>query len=326
MQPLDNDTKSLEEACRVIKIDDNNYVGAHPLRLPMAVARGVYGGHTVAQSLYVAMEAAPENYVPHSFHSHFIGPGKATIPFHYKVDKLVDDGEICKFSIQAIQKDLVKFVCMVSLVPKGSNKNSSPDIQIEPPSIMKKYDPNNIQIVHHTDFVRNAYSPELIDFTLVPEENSKQPAERWVTLFSGIDQKVPFVNPMFNYVGLANLSDSAFLTTMARVLHFPWNPSTLGEDFDSGKDAMQLIRQSLNILHIFHYNAMSLDHHIYFHTDNPFEMDVVNDWLCFTYQFKRVSNNRSLVRGYLLNKDYKCVATVIQEGLTIFHSNVAEKL
>ena len=116
-------------------------------------------------------------------------------------------------------------------------------------------------------------------------------------------------DPIYNYVGLADLSDSAFLTTMARILHIPWAPSLeIDETYDESRDATYIMRTTLNAAHIFHYNAMSLDHHIYFHNqdytpDDDSNFDICKDWLAFTYQMKRLSNNRTLVRGFLFNEN-----------------------
>ena len=71
---------------------------------------------------------------------------------------------------------------------------------------------------------------------------------------------------------------------------------------------------------------MSLDHHIYFHNqdytpDDDSNFDICKDWLAFTYQMKRLSNNRTLVRGFF-NEKHKCIATVVQEGLTIVYNGV----
>ncbi|CUM67060.1 uncharacterized protein PRCAT00004749001 [Priceomyces carsonii] len=314
-----------EEAIRVIKIDEENYMGAYPLRLPMIGARGVYGGHTVAQTLLVAIESAPEDFVPHSFHAYFVKAGSGKTPMHYKVLKLHDDERFAKRSIQVIQEGKVRFNCIASLVK--SNNSSSFEIQPPIPKAQIKYpDMDKLTVVHHTDYIRNAYSPEFEDFRLVPEENSQEPADRWIVVFSGLDQPSPFKNPSSHYVGMADLTDSAFLTTMARVLHLPWNPTENGpvESFDEEKDARKLMERSLNILHLFHYNAMSLDHHIYFHDNDHANFDMTKDWLCFAYQMRRLSNSRTLVRGHLFNKEGKCVATVVQEGLTYLFEGITD--
>ena len=67
-------SEDFEESFRVKKVGEWKWEGVHPLKLPLRLARGVYGGHTVAQTLLVGIESAP-GYIPNSFHSYFIGPG-----------------------------------------------------------------------------------------------------------------------------------------------------------------------------------------------------------------------------------------------------------
>lgn len=325
-QALDFD---FEEAFRVIKIDENNYVGVHPLRLPIKLARGVYGGNTCAQTLLVAIESTP-GFVPHAFHSYFIGAGNHKIPMTYKVTKLHDGRTYSSRSILVMQNDQVKYTCIVSLKRTGSgSKDNHLDLQTQVPELHTKYpNPDKLHIVRHTDYIRNAYSDEFVDHELVPKEANQSPSERWITVFSGIDKKELFKDPRYNYVGLACLSDSALLTTLARVLHMPWNPTEDHpfEEFEREKDALALLRKSFNILHLFHYNAMSLDHHIYFHCDDyENDFDVCKEWLTFSYQVKRLSNNRALVRGHLYNNKGVNVATVIQEGLTYLFNGIPDQ-
>ncbi|KAK6465303.1 thioesterase-like superfamily-domain-containing protein [Scheffersomyces coipomensis] len=369
-----------EEAFRVIKIDEENYIGAHPLEKPIKQARGVYGGHTVAQTLLVAIESTrdphtQEVFIPDSFHTYFIAAGESKVPMEYKVAKLFDDGNIAKRSITVIQMGRVRCNCICSLYKRGggdhkpSRQQLDVDFQIPTPPLQLKYpDVDKLYQIQHTGYIRNAYSEEFLDYNLCPEEDLLKPAERWITVWSGIkNQPLPghedkyeirkdniknsndkivtienkiinrkhlksFKDPMYNYVGLADLSDSALLTTMARVLHIPWNPTQdhAFEEYDDSKDAVLLLGNSINMLHLFHYNAMSLDHHIYFHNDHyedsndPTSYDIVREWLCFTYQMKRLSNNRTLVRGFLFNEHKKCVATIVQEGLTYLFNGVPD--
>ncbi|KAK6457980.1 thioesterase-like superfamily-domain-containing protein [Scheffersomyces xylosifermentans] len=334
--------EDFEEAFRVVKIDENTWKGAYNLELPMKLARGVYGGHTVAQTLLVAIETTRnattnEVFVPESFHLYFIRPGDSTTPMIYKVTRLYDDEFLSKRAITVVQKDKVRSTCLCTLIKRGSKgtkeKKEAPDLStFVPPEQLKYPDPDKLYQVHHTGYVRNAYSDEFRDFTLCPEEDKLRPAERWITRrIIRPHHQQSFKDPIFNYIGLADLSDSAMLTTLARVLHLPWNPTEDHpfQEFDSNRDARMLMRNSLNILHVFHYNAMSLDHHIYFHNDdwenNDKAYDIVKEWLCFTYQMKRLANNRTLVRGFMFNKNHKCVATVIQEGLTYMFNAVPDR-
>lgn len=386
--------EDFEEAFRVIKTGENTWRGAHPLRLPVKMARGVYGGNTIAQTLLVAIESTrqgDEVFIPESFHLYFVKAGNAKIPMEYEVNNCYDDHILKQRDIKVIQKGKIVSTALCTLrkqtvfgQTKNSGKSSTFSISPEIPQLVNKYpEPNKLHRTYHTDYVRNAYSDEFVDYNLCPEEKNIPPAERWITVWSGtnniIDPKyancreevteeihqtivkaidedeqeegystvqlldagpskiIPpkyqksFTDPMFNLIGLANLSDSALLTTLARILHIPWNPT---EDhpfleYDGSKDAKQIMVHSLNAIQIFHYSAMSLDHHIYFHIDN-FEddnfFDVVKEWLCFSYQVKRLSNNRSLVRGHLFNEKKKCVATVIQEGLTYMFQGIPDNI
>lgn len=320
-----------EEAFRVEQVDENTYIGAHPLRLPIHGARGVYGGHTCAQTLLVAMKLAP-GYVPNLFHSYFIAAGDSKVPMEFTVQKISDTPDFCHRQIMVRQKDRNRFSCMVLLVRKGTKiekRDMAAAWQVPEPALKAKYpDPDTLHQVRHTDYMRQAYLDEFLDHTLCPEESNVPAAERWITVWGGIvnEDNRSMKDPMFNYVGLMDLLDLAILTTMARVLHLNWNPTEGNPHMepDVNKDARILLQSSLNIIHIFHYDAMLLDHHVYFHSDDFEAFDISKEWLTFTYQMKRLSNNRTLVRGYYTNKKGECVASVVQEGLTPLFAGVAE--
>lgn len=186
---LNHDPGDFEEAFRVIKVDENTWVGAHPLRLPIAGARGVYGGHTCAQTLLVAMESAP-GFIPHSFHSHFIKAGSHKIPYTFKVTRLHDGRNFCMREIKVIQKDVIIYTALSSLIKKGKTVTSGDlNIMHPPPPLFRKYpDPSELRVITHTDFVRNAFSKEFEDYTLCPEEDNLRAAERWITVWSGLQQ------------------------------------------------------------------------------------------------------------------------------------------
>lgn len=326
---------AFEEAFRVVKVDDTHYEGAHPLLLPMLGARGVYGGHICAQTTLVAMESAPD-YVLHLLHSHFISPPSAKRVCRYEVEALQDGAQFARRLIKMSQLQpatgvhKVMYTCTVSLVRRGVRLDS-PQVRVQrpPTAVHQRYpDPDALNVVKHTTFVKNAYSEELVDYNTCPQEETQPLSERWITVFSGINQPQLFKDPKLNYVGLSCISDSCLLTTLARVLRLPWNPTEMAadEEFDESKDALLLFGTSMNMIHLFHYQAMSLDHHIYFHCDDENAFDVVKDWLTFSYQFKTLSNGRLLVRGGMYTPNGRCVATVVQEGLAILHPQVASRL
>lgn len=322
-----DDPGDFEDAFAVRQVDENTWVGVHPLRLPLKLARGVYGGHTCAQTLLVAMELAP-GFIPHSFHLHFLKAGSNGEPYTYHVTRLHSGRNFSQREIRVEQSGTIIYVALCLLVRKGQKITSGNlDVMRPPLHLTQKHpDPSKLHTLVHTDFIRNAYLDEFVNYELTPEEDNLRPAERWVLVWSGIHQpnKELFDDKRFNYVGLACLSDSALLTTIARVLHLDWNPTRDNpfEPFDDTKDARHIMKVTLNALHIFHYNAMLLDHHLYFHNDDETSFDVVRDWLSLTYQFKILKNNRALVRGFFYNPQGKCVATVVQEGLTYMRPGV----
>lgn len=310
-----------EEAMAVQKINENTWIGRRPLGLPLPGARGVYGGHLVAQGLLVAMELAP-GHIPHSFHIHFIKAGLAQTPITYTVTRL-REGSFAQRQIVALQKGKTVFSAMCSLFQKGQRANSL-QLSPQPSPLAQKYpDPDALRNVVHTDFVHNAYLDEFVDPSLCPEEDKMAPSERQITLWCKLHHSGPLKDPRFNFVGLGDLSDAAVLTTLARALHLDWNPTLDNpyEAYDDLKDARRLMEVSLNIIHIHHYMAMSLDHTLYFHVDD-FDDFKVMDWLTMSYQFGISKNHRTLVRGHFFDPKGNCVATFVQEGLTYMRPGV----
>lgn len=327
-----------EEAFRLVRVDSDHCVGAHPLKLPIAGARGVYGGHLVAQSLYAAMESSDKLlYRPYAFHSYFLRPASPKLPMEFKVLRIdhTTDPDIIYRDIVASQKGRPTLTCRVSLIKK--------DCSFKPPLEQAKEDAEigiretestftneeidkNLHRVDHTTYISNAYLDEFVDYRKCPEEDKLDPSERSITVYSKMNQKEAIKDPNINFVALADLSDSAFLTTLARVLHVPWNLTEGTEDFDPSRDALdQLLAGLFNVLHLFHYNAMSMDHHIYFHADCN-QLDVFSSWHKFKYHYKRLSNNRALVQGNFFDKKGNCMATVIQEGLVYMVPEMALRL
>lgn len=321
-----------EEETAVRQVDHDTWEGLHPLKLPLPGARGVYGGHICSQTLLVAMESAP-GYVPHSFHSHFIKPGDPRKKCVYKV-RYYDDSEdptFCRRQVYLIQNGKIGYSAMCSLVKKGYRVKSSLDLQHPVPSITSKYpDISQNYQCYHTDYIQHAFSDEFLHYETCPEEKDVPPSERWITIWAKMYQpgKTKMRNPNFNYVAMSHLTDAAILTTMARALHLDWNPTKDNpkQEFDDEKDARSLMGVTLNAMHIFHYVAMSLDHHIYFHVDDTDKIDVLNDYLTLTYQYKISKNSRTLTRGHFYDRLGRCVVSFVQEGLTFMQPGVPGKM
>ncbi|KAF8004983.1 hypothetical protein HF325_000440 [Metschnikowia pulcherrima] len=316
-----------EQETGVRQIDNSTWEGIYPLKLPLQGARGVYGGHICAQTLLVAIKSAP-GHIPHSYHSNFIKPGDATVKCTYKVKGINNGTTSCLRQIYVFQRDRIIYTAVCALVKKGMECDSSigrPQFAPKTPE-QAKSSLSKVYKTHHTDFIVNGFSDEFLNHELCPEEKGLPISERWICLSSKLHQpqKGTMHDSDFNYVGLAHLSDGAILTTLARALHLNWNPTVKNakEEFDANKDARQLMNVSLNVMHIYHYTAMSLDHHLYFHSDLDL-LDLINNWLSLTYQYKVSKNSRTLVRGHFFDHNGTCVATFFQEGLTYMRPGVA---
>ncbi|KAF8004981.1 hypothetical protein HF325_000438 [Metschnikowia pulcherrima] len=108
---------------------------------------------------------------------------------------------------------------------------------------------------------------------------------------------VKITDPAFQFAALAVLSDSMFLTRIARVLRI--------SDVDLNDYA--------------HYFSISMDHTIFFH-DTDFD---ATEWMGFAFKAIRYSNGRFLLEAQMYNSARQHVATIFQEGLA--HFNGIEK-
>lgn len=133
------------------------------------------------------------------------------------------------------------------------------------------------------------------------EEDNISPAERQLSWYFkwGIENEGDFHQPLANldskyqYVGMASLTDTVYLTRLLRILRI--------EDADHSQ--------------FIHYFSVSLDHTIYFHDD---DFDVTK-WMSFTFKVTRFSHNRALCQGEVYNDKGVHVATIVQEGLVMLN-------
>ncbi|KAG7195265.1 uncharacterized protein KQ657_003791 [Scheffersomyces spartinae] len=98
---------------------------------------------------------------------------------------------------------------------------------------------------------------------------------------------------MIKYVGLGVLSDSIFLTRLARILRV----------------------ETVDLNHLVHYYSTSLDHVVYFH-DHDFDP---TQWMKFQFKATRFGNRRVVLEAEIFNHKNVHVATIVQEGLVYFN-------
>ncbi|CAK7894143.1 peroxisomal acyl-coenzyme A thioester hydrolase 1 [[Candida] anglica] len=314
----------LQEALEIEKISETRYKGKHCLSKPHPTLPGVYGGNMAAQALLVAIRSSPKGFTPHSLHSFFLKAGSDQEVFTWEVDKTSDGRTFCNRIIKGVQSDGVKYVATISLTKRNSVKgaensyreyqeqikNNKEEIDnLSPvakpfgfgrpyPKWLSKYDPDSLPVHPRVDNrqIVHKLPPEMTDLELTAKEEEGMPfSERQLSFFVKWGKKdnneLPNLEE-FRVPGLAVLSDSLFLTRLARLLRIP----------------------DLDHTNIRHYFSVSLDHIMYFH-------DVDYDptkWMGFSFNAMRLSNNRVLLEGEMYNDKGQHVVSIIQEGLVKF--------
>lgn len=167
----------------------------------------------------------------------------------------------------------------------------------------KRHDISKLPItdIESNFLVYHKILPEFTSLKLTPEEENVSATERRLSFLCqwGINHEQGFHQPLVNvdedyqYVGLANLSDSMYLDTLLRVLRI--------RDLDFNEKERP-------------YFSVSLDHTIYFH-DSDFD---VTKWMGFSFKAIRFAHDRVVIEGEMYNDQGVHVATIVQEGLVKF--------
>ena len=95
------------------------------------MAKRVFGGQVLSQSLRAASLTVPEDRIVHSLHGYFILPGDVDLPIVYSVDRVRDGGSFTTRRVKAIQKGQDIFVMAASF----QLKQEGFDHQIEMPKV-----------------------------------------------------------------------------------------------------------------------------------------------------------------------------------------------
>lgn len=314
---------SFQELLGVTKVGDN-YESNHALTKPHPKSRGVFGGNLAGQALLVAIRSAPEGFAPHSLHSYFVKNVSDHKKVLWEVEEISNGKTFCNRSVTALQNGETKYIASISLTKKNSLKKAESEHKEYLERRIEKPDddddrgqqkPFSFQTPFPTWLAVGDIDKMDLDtrgqqrqiFHKMPHqlalaetkyEDAIPVTERGVSFYVqlGMDN-IKITDPAFQYVGLGILSDSLFLTKLARLLRI----STANLD---KKD---------------NYFSVSLDHVMYFH-DTDFDC---TKWMGFGFRAVRLVNNRVLLEGEMFNDAGQHVATIIQEGLV--HFNGLEK-
>ncbi|KAI5968859.1 hypothetical protein CANMA_002033 [Candida margitis] len=265
----------------VDKISDTEYRGKVPLKKPLAIRHGVYGGALCSQAILVAMRSVPSDFKPHALHSFFTKGVKEDSVIEWRVQKISNGKSFANRMVLGCQEDQVVFTANISLTTRNVTRPRSDGLvpfshQIDPPPELLHYDISKLKGIAnpnlHTTLretpkpkVEGVY-PYLIKYG-IPECE---------TLLS--------IPEEYKYSLLTWVTDWSFLSRAFAVV--------LGKRVDADFD-------------------VSLDHTIYFHDD---DFDATK-WVGISLRPTRSEHGRTLMICDLYNDKGKQVATIIQERL-----------
>ena len=306
----------------VKQISKTRFQGNAPLTKPHPSSRGVYGGNLAGQALLVAIRSSPEGFTPHALHSFFVKACSPDTVVDYEVEVVSQGNNFCNRLVKAIQDGEIKYIANISLTRRNSNKDSTEkylkykkkveehgEDEDETP-VQKPFgfgtpypkwlkdspaESLKLDVRGKNRLIYHKIPPQMNQLDITKNEDKIAPSERKLSFYVkwGNDGEVEIKDPAFHYVGLGVLSDSFFLTRLARVLRIP----------------------GLEYSNTVHYFSLSLDHIMYFH-DTDFD---VTEWMGFSFKNVKFSNNRALLEGEMYNEKGVHVATIIQEGLVHFN-------
>ncbi|KAK7222499.1 hypothetical protein V2G26_010502 [Clonostachys chloroleuca] len=96
--------------------------------------RGVFGGVLLGQSLAVAQDTVPPNFVVHSLHGSFILSAKTTVPTFYHVERLRDGKSVASRVVKAFQSEECVFTATISFFVESPSTKRGMNHQISMPT------------------------------------------------------------------------------------------------------------------------------------------------------------------------------------------------
>ncbi|PVH17958.1 acyl-CoA thioesterase II [Candidozyma duobushaemuli] len=290
--------------------DIHVFISNHKLTKPQKNSKGVYGGNLAGQALLAAIKTAPEGFTPHSLHSHFVKSVSDQQKVKWTVEEVSNGKTFCNRSVKAWQDKSIRYIANISLTRTNSFKQAEREyydyeerqekLKKEAAARGEEYDPESedAEPMKLKPYIYHKIPHQFVSLEDTKYEDHVPVTERKMSFFVRLgDGSLKIKDPAFQFVGLGVLSDSLFLTRLARVLRI----------------------STVNLNKTGHYFSVSLDHVIYFH-DSEFDC---TQWVAFGFKAVRLTNNRVLLEAEMYNEAGQHVATIIQEGLV--HFNGLEK-
>jgi acyl-CoA thioesterase II len=255
-----------------------------------------YGGDLVAQAATAAIRSMPDAKTLHSMHGYFLRPADIGASLRYEVERLRDGRGYSARHVRAYADGKPVYICLASFAagePGGSFlaqlAEAVPDPDDLPSSAAYLADRSGGSM---TPGSRAYWSGGRgFDMRHVPGpvyltiEGKRAPHQAvWLKPFDRLRPVDGLTDAQRDLAALAYVCDYTILEPVLRVLDLPWaKPGLL---------------------------TASLDHAMWFHRPAP-----VDGWLLYVQDAIAADAGRGVGAGRFFTRDYRHLATVVQEGM-----------
>ncbi len=253
------------------------------VRLPQ-----LFGGQLVGQSIVAAGNDVPDDRLVHSIHTSFLRPGRSDLPIRYEVQRLRDGRRFSSRVVDAVQDG--RLVCRSTVscaVERPGLAHSRPrPVSAPPAGSVDLHDlaaPDGGLGDYWEDFAT-------VDIRVAPEDEGVLPASSaaplqnvWMRVVEDLDD-----DPLLHRAAIAYASD-LMLMSMAVAPH----------GHVTGHERSMAAR----------WNAVSLDHTIWFHRDAR-----ADDWMLFEHASPTAAQGRVLIEAAVFGAEGDQIAHVAQEA------------
>ena len=255
-----------------------------------------YGGDLVAQAATAAIRSVPADKTLHSMHSYFLRPADVGASLRYEVERLRDGRGYSARQVRAYADGKPVYVGLASFAagePGGSFLAQLTEAVPGPDELPTSG-------AYLADRSGGTMTPESraywsggrgFDMRHVPGpvylavEGKREPHQAvWLKPFDPLRRVEGLTTTQRDLAALAYVCDYTILEPVLRVLDLPWATPGLV--------------------------TASLDHAMWFHRPGP-----VDGWLLYIQEAIAADAGRGLAAGRFFTRDYRHLATVVQEGM-----------
>jgi acyl-CoA thioesterase-2 len=255
-----------------------------------------YGGDLVAQAATAAIRSVPADKTLHSMHSYFLRPADIGASLRYEVERLRDGRGYSARQVRAYADGKPVYVGLASFAagePGGSFLAQLTEAVPGPDELPTSG-------AYLADRSGGTMTPESrtywsggrgFDMRHVPGpvylaiEGKREPHQAvWLKPFDPLRRVEGLTTAQRDLAALAYVCDYTILEPVLRVLDLPWATPGLV--------------------------TASLDHAMWFHRPGP-----ADGWLLYIQEAIAADAGRGLAAGRFFTRDYRHLATVVQEGM-----------